>query len=72
VANTREPTNSERNLASIAVQMTIMAAERLHGKPIEEVAAWANRQLTLMGYENESMGSEWAYLTAVSTDKDSR
>jgi hypothetical protein len=69
---TREPTISERKLASIAVEMTIMAAERLHGKPIDEVAAWAKRQLALMGYENETMGSEWAYLTAVSTDKDSR
>lgn len=70
-SETREPTASERKLASIAVEMTIMAADRLQGKSTEEVAAWAKRQLSLMGYENETVGMEWAYLTAVNTDRDS-
>lgn len=30
MSETRHPTNSERKLASIAVEMAIMAAERLH------------------------------------------
>lgn len=68
--DTREPTASERKLASIGVEMAIMAAENLHGKPIDEVAAWAKRQLTLLGYENETVGSEWAWLTSVRKDFD--
>lgn len=72
MTETRDPTNAEMRLASIAVEMAIMAAERLHGRPIDEVAAWAKRQLTLNGYHNETVGAEWAFLTAVDKERDSR
>lgn len=67
----REPTPSERKLASIAVEMAITAAQRLQGRSTEEVAEWAKRQLAIMGYANDSVGQEWAYLTSVSTERDS-
>ena len=67
---TREPTSTERKLASVAVEMAVMASQNLHGKPIEDVAAWARRQLTLLGYANDTVGQEWAFVTSVSISLD--
>lgn len=61
----REPTASERKLASIAVQLATTAAEHMHGKSIEEVALWAADQMNKCGFKNQPVGAEWAHLTHI-------
>ena len=62
---TRNPTDSERKLASIAVELAILAAEYMADKTTQEVAEWAAGQLRECGFENIPRGMEWAYLTKV-------
>lgn len=63
----REPTNEERKLTDILVQMVFAATEDevFCAKSLEEKAAWISKTLRKCGYENKPVGSSFCYLTEV-------
>jgi hypothetical protein len=65
VLMSRTPTESERKLADIAVQLAIVAAEQMAGKDSQTIGAWAASQLNSCGFKNVPMGSTFAFLTEV-------
>lgn len=66
--NTRPPTETEKKLVDIAVQMAIHAAEYGGSLTTEEAAKWAVSQLQQLGFETEPRGMSWAVLTGVRDD----
>lgn len=52
----------EQKLIDIMFQIAFAAAEHMHGRSMEEIAAWVADQLRQCGFPTTPVGSSWGYL----------
>lgn len=58
----REPTPNEVELVGLIPSFVLVAREHLQHKTNDEVAAWINSQLQIMGYDSSPVGAKHCHL----------